>query len=150
MLATQNPIDQEGTYPLPEAQLDRFFFKLIVGYPSGEELTEVLTRTTESAKAEMARVLAKEQIIELQQLVRRRAGGVACQGLRGAAGAGDASQDGNGRAHQPTSICGFGSSPRGGQTLHAGRPRCGRWRRAGSTSVSRTSRRWRRRRCGIG
>ena len=71
VLATQNPIDQEGTYPLPEAQLDRFFFKLIVGYPSGEELTEVLTRTTEGVKAEIKRVLAKEQIVDLQQLVRQ-------------------------------------------------------------------------------
>src|SRR5881394_3456023 len=47
VMATQNPIDQEGTYPLPEAQLDRFFFKLLVGYPSASELSEVLTRTTE-------------------------------------------------------------------------------------------------------
>src|SRR5262249_16684902 len=46
VLATQNPIDQEGTYPLPEAQLDRFFFKLLVGYPTGDELTEGLRRTT--------------------------------------------------------------------------------------------------------
>src|SRR5438093_4548864 len=45
VLATQNTIDQEGTYPLPEAQLDRFFFKLLVGYPSGSELTEVINRT---------------------------------------------------------------------------------------------------------
>src|SRR5438477_10656068 len=51
VLATQNPIDQEGTYPLPEAQLDRFLCKLLVGYPSGSELTEVLTRTTEGAQA---------------------------------------------------------------------------------------------------
>src|SRR5437588_10314099 len=57
VLATQNPIDQEGTYPLPEAQLDRFFFKLVVTYPSGAELTEVLTRTTEGTKAEINRVL---------------------------------------------------------------------------------------------
>ncbi len=71
VLATQNPIDQEGTYPLPEAQLDRFFFKLIVGYPTGAELNEVLTRTTEGAKPELARVLAKEQVIELQKLVRQ-------------------------------------------------------------------------------
>src|SRR5207249_2000862 len=70
VMATQNPIDQEGTYPLPEAQLDRFYFKLLVGYPSGEELAEVLTRTTENAKPEIGRVLAKEQIIELQRLVR--------------------------------------------------------------------------------
>src|SRR3954449_12612329 len=50
VLATQNPIDQEGTYPLPEAQLDRFFYKLLVGYPSASELTEVLTRTTEGVQ----------------------------------------------------------------------------------------------------
>src|SRR5581483_9461054 len=55
VMATQNPIDQEGTYPLPEAQLDRFFFKLLVGYPSGAELSEVLTRTTESARAQVTR-----------------------------------------------------------------------------------------------
>src|SRR6201988_701148 len=71
VLPTQNPIDQEGTYPLPEAQLDRFFFKLVVGYPTGLELTEVLNRTTEGGKVELARVLAKEQIIELQKLVRQ-------------------------------------------------------------------------------
>src|SRR5258706_54061 len=53
VLATQNPIDQEGTYPLPEAQLDRFFFKLIVTYPSATELTEVITRTTEGTKADI-------------------------------------------------------------------------------------------------
>jgi len=71
VLATQNPIDQEGTYPLPEAQLDRFFFKLLVGYPSGSELTEVLTRTTEGAKAQVNRVTTKEQLIDLQSLVRQ-------------------------------------------------------------------------------
>src|SRR5437868_1990963 len=57
VLATQNPIDQEGTYPLPEAQLDRFFFKLLVTYPSGAELTEVITRTTESQKIQVSNVL---------------------------------------------------------------------------------------------
>jgi len=71
VLATQNPIDQEGTYPLPEAQLDRFFFKLVVGYPSAEELTEVLTRTTEGARAEINKVLARDGLIELQKLVRQ-------------------------------------------------------------------------------
>src|SRR5213596_1200767 len=64
VLATQNPIDQEGTYPLPEAQLDRFFFKLLVTYPSAGELTEVLTRTTEGTKAEIHRVVTKDQILE--------------------------------------------------------------------------------------
>src|SRR5215213_6636742 len=71
VLATQNPIDQEGTYPLPEAQLDRFFFKLVVGYPNAADLTEVITRTTEGAKAQINRVLTKEQILELQALVRQ-------------------------------------------------------------------------------
>src|SRR5499427_2798282 len=60
VMATQNPIDQEGTYPLPEAQLDRFFFKILVGYPSAEELTEVLTRTTTGHKAQVQRVLTRE------------------------------------------------------------------------------------------
>src|ERR1700684_4456222 len=71
VLATQNPIDQEGTYPLPEAQLDRFFFKLIVGYPSGAELNEVLTRTTEGGRPELGRILSKEQILDLQKLARQ-------------------------------------------------------------------------------
>src|ERR1035438_3790270 len=71
VMATQNPIDQEGTYPLPEAQLDRFFFKIIVGYPSADELSEVLSRTTEGGKPDIARILVKEQIIELQNLVRQ-------------------------------------------------------------------------------
>ncbi len=71
VLATQNPIDQEGTYPLPEAQLDRFFFKLLVGYPSSGELTEVLTRTTEGARPDIRKVLDRETLIELQKLVRQ-------------------------------------------------------------------------------
>src|SRR5947209_5726643 len=70
VLATQNPIDQEGTYPLPEAQLDRFFFKLLVGYPTASELTEVLNRTTESAKAQVNKVLDGAALLELQRLVR--------------------------------------------------------------------------------
>ena len=71
VLATQNPIDQEGTYPLPEAQLDRFFFKLVVGYPSGAELTEVLTRTTEGARAGVNKVVDRDTLLDLQKLVRQ-------------------------------------------------------------------------------
>jgi MoxR-like ATPase len=71
VLATQNPIDQEGTYPLPEAQLDRFFFKLLVTYPSADELTEVLNRTTEGGRVPVNKVLSKEQMMELQALVRQ-------------------------------------------------------------------------------
>jgi len=70
VLATQNPIDQEGTYPLPEAQLDRFFFKLLVGYPSAAELTEVITRTTESLKPQVNKVLDGVVLLDLQKLVR--------------------------------------------------------------------------------
>jgi MoxR-like ATPase len=70
VMATQNPIDQEGTYPLPEAQLDRFFFKLLVGYPSAAELAEVLHRTTESAKTQANKVLDRETLTALMALVR--------------------------------------------------------------------------------
>jgi MoxR-like ATPase len=71
VLATQNPIDQEGTYPLPEAQLDRFFFKLIVGYPTAADLTEVITRTTEGAKPQVNKVLDGAALLELQRLVKQ-------------------------------------------------------------------------------
>jgi MoxR-like ATPase len=70
VMATQNPIDQEGTYPLPEAQLDRFFFKLLVGYPSADDLNEVINRTTAGARAEVAKVLQRETLLELMKLVR--------------------------------------------------------------------------------
>src|SRR5882672_6877337 len=70
VLATQNPIDQEGTYPLPEAQLDRFFFKIIVGYPSADELTEVINRTTTGSKTEVSKVLDRDHLSELMKLVR--------------------------------------------------------------------------------
>jgi MoxR-like ATPase len=116
VMATQNPIDQEGTYPLPEAQLDRFFFKILVGYPSAEELTEVLTRTTTGARTQVQKVLEREMLVEMMKLVREvpvathvknyavrlvlathpktdTAAPIASQYLR------------------------FGSSPRGGQTL---------------------------------
>ena len=71
VLATQNPIDQEGTYPLPEAQLDRFFFKLVVGYPSRADLAEVLNRTTEGHKADIQKVIDGEALTDFQGLVRQ-------------------------------------------------------------------------------
>jgi len=70
VLATQNPIDQEGTYPLPEAQLDRFFSKLIVRYPSAAELTEVLNRTTEGSTVTPVKVLDSATLADMQALVR--------------------------------------------------------------------------------
>jgi MoxR-like ATPase len=71
VLATQNPIEQEGTYPLPEAQLDRFMFMVIVNYPNREEEFEVLKRTTGSVHAAVQRVLSGERIKQLQETVRR-------------------------------------------------------------------------------
>jgi MoxR-like ATPase len=71
VMATQNPIEQEGTYPLPEAQLDRFFFKLLVGYSNRDELSEILDRTTTGATAETEQVLDGPKILEYQHLVRK-------------------------------------------------------------------------------
>ncbi|HEX6964737.1 MAG TPA: MoxR family ATPase [Gemmatimonadaceae bacterium] len=71
VLATQNPIEQEGTYPLPEAQLDRFMFELRVGYPSAEEEERVVSATTGDFEATVSPVLSAAQLRELQHLVRR-------------------------------------------------------------------------------
>jgi MoxR-like ATPase len=70
VLATQNPIEQEGTYPLPEAQQDRFMFKVLVTYPSFNEEVEVARRTTGTATADIRPVLSPQEISELQDLVR--------------------------------------------------------------------------------
>ncbi|MFO7937871.1 MAG: AAA family ATPase [Kiritimatiellia bacterium] len=71
VLATQNPIEQEGTYPLPEAQLDRFMFNIFVDYPDLDEEIEVITRTTMSSSAEPHVVIDKNAVIHLQQVVRK-------------------------------------------------------------------------------
>jgi MoxR-like ATPase len=71
VLATQNPIEQEGTYPLPEAQLDRFMFMVKVDYPSADEEREILRRTTEDRPTEIKPVLDAAEIFELQSIVRR-------------------------------------------------------------------------------
>jgi MoxR-like ATPase len=70
VLATQNPIEMEGTYPLPEAQLDRFFFKLLVGYPTLEQLGSIVDRTTGAALPQVSPVLAGPRVLELRALVR--------------------------------------------------------------------------------
>ncbi|MGL4512093.1 MAG: AAA family ATPase [Lacipirellulaceae bacterium] len=70
VMATQNPIEQEGTYPLPEAQLDRFFFKLVVGYSSRADLNTVLERTTRGVSPTAGKVMAGDEILEHQQLIR--------------------------------------------------------------------------------
>src|SRR5689334_20659608 len=71
VMATQNPLEQEGTYPLPEAQLDRFFFKLIVNYSNRQELRAILDRTTTGHKVQINPVLDSQRIIGYQQLVQR-------------------------------------------------------------------------------
>ncbi len=70
VLATQNPIEQEGTYPLPEAQLDRFMFMLWLDYPSFEEEIDILKRTTTGKTAEVRQILSMEDILSIQSLVR--------------------------------------------------------------------------------
>lgn len=68
-IATQNPIEQEGTYPLPEAQLDRFMFNIKVGYPTSEEEEQILQSTTRNEKQEVNKVLSAKAIVNLQKLV---------------------------------------------------------------------------------
>ncbi len=71
VLATQNPIEQEGTYPLPEAQLDRFMFNINVGYPSEEEEFQIVRLTTMGRKIDLQHVLSGEEIMALQEIVRK-------------------------------------------------------------------------------
>jgi MoxR-like ATPase len=71
VLATQNPLEMEGTYPLPEAQLDRFFFKLEVPFPSREELHTILERTTSESETHVKQVISRDDMLWLQALVRR-------------------------------------------------------------------------------
>jgi MoxR-like ATPase len=116
VMATQNPIDQEGTYPLPEAQLDRFFFKILVGYPSAEELSEVLTRTTTGVRAQVQKVLAREALLELMKVVREVpvASHVQDYAVRLVLASHPRTDTASPIASQ---YLRFGSSPRGGQTL---------------------------------
>ncbi len=71
VLATQNPIEQEGTYPLPEAQLDRFMFNIYVGYPTEEEEFQIVRLTTANRKIELKHVLSGEDVLALQEIVRK-------------------------------------------------------------------------------
>jgi MoxR-like ATPase len=71
VLATQNPIEQEGTYPLPEAQLDRFMFNIVVGYPSRAEELQIMKQTTSTYRPELQPILSGEQILQLQEVVRQ-------------------------------------------------------------------------------
>ena len=91
MMATQNPIEQEGTYPLPEAQLDRFLLKLVVGYSTRDELSTILDRTTRGERPRAEKVLDGETLIRASGPGPRRDHRPSRSGLRDPAGAGHAS-----------------------------------------------------------
>lgn len=116
VMATQNPIEQEGTYPLPEAQLDRFFFKLIVPYPSKAELAEVVNRTTGGEEMEPLSVATPEDVLRLRSIVRAVpvAENVLDYGLSLVVGT---HPEGEGASPIAARYCRFGSSPRGAQSL---------------------------------
>ena len=119
VLATQNPIDQEGTYPLPEAQLDRFFYKLLVGYPSADELSEVIARTTEENQVQVNKVVDGHALSELQLMVKQVpvASHVKDYAIRLVL----ASHPNTETALEITNkFLSFGSSPRGAQSLLLG------------------------------
>lgn len=71
VLATQNPIEQEGTYPLPEAQLDRFMFNILIDYPDRDEEVSIVQSTTATEKPQLDKVISRQEILEYQGLVRR-------------------------------------------------------------------------------
>ena len=119
VLATQNPIDQEGTYPLPEAQLDRFFYKLLVGYPSADELSEVIARTTEENQVQVNKVVDGHALSELQLMVKQVP--VASHVKNYAIRLVMASHPNTETALEITNkFLRFGSSPRGAQSLLLG------------------------------
>lgn len=116
VLATQNPIEQEGTYPLPEAQLDRFMFKLLVSYSSRDELRTILDRTTKNEWPRAEKVMNGESIIKFQQTVREVivAPHVQDYAIRLAMAT---HPDGEFAADATNRYIRWGSSPRGAQTL---------------------------------
>jgi MoxR-like ATPase len=71
VLATQNPLEQEGTYPLPEAQLDRFLLKILVGFPSEDDLLQIMERTTTQSIPKASRIVSGARLLEMKDLVRR-------------------------------------------------------------------------------
>ena len=119
VMATQNPIEQEGTYPLPEAQLDRFFFKLEVGYSTREELSEILDRTTTGFKPDIEAVLDGPRIRSHQEVVRRV--GIE-QGIQDYAVRMVLSTHPQGQFSTPmvNQFLRFGASPRAAQTMVLG------------------------------
>ena len=125
VLATQNPIELEGTYPLPEAQLDRFFFKLLVSSPTPEELREILHRTTGDKVQETAPVLtgdAGQSIAEIQHLIRQILIAPPLENyvVRLAHATQPTGQGGKAAVSEVKEYLRFGSSPRGAQAIILG------------------------------
>jgi MoxR-like ATPase len=116
VLATQNPLEMEGTYPLPEAQLDRFMYKLLVPFPSSEDIETILDRTTESSTPRAEPLFTGERIMELSQLARQIP--IADDVRRWAIGLVMASHPENELAADLTRrFVRYGASPRGAQAL---------------------------------
>ncbi len=119
VIATQNPIEQEGTYPLPEAQLDRFMFNILVDYPTPDEEVAIVKTTTTATSRSLKPVLNAEQIVRLQQLVRGVP--VADSVVRYAVKLVIASRPGQGKAvPQVHKFLTYGGSPRASQYLILG------------------------------
>jgi MoxR-like ATPase len=118
VMATQNPIELEGTYPLPEAQLDRFFFKALVPFPSEKELLEIARRTTGSSIHQLKPVAGAEEILAAQQVARRVP--IAEHVLRYAGRLIMATHPGRTELESVRRYVRFGASPRGLQTLVLG------------------------------
>src|ERR1700744_1215710 len=119
VLATQNPLEMEGTYPLPEAQLDRFLFKLHVPFPGREELHEILSKTTGGGIEDCRAVLARDSILAMQKLVRqvpvaRHVQDYAIRVLQAT------HPDGPGAPDLTKRFVRYGGSPRGGEGVRLG------------------------------
>ena len=118
VFATQNPIEQEGTYPLPEAQLDRFLFQIDVGYPTAEEEIEIVQRTTAPVATEPKPVLARDEILALSELVPRVP--VAPHVVAHAVSLVRASRPGDTSSDDVGRFVAFGAGPRASQALILG------------------------------
>jgi MoxR-like ATPase len=115
VFATQNPIEQEGTYPLPEAQLDRFMFQVDVGYPSQQEEMDIVKQQTSPQRTELQRVLSPERIVELQELVLRVP--AADHVVRYAVNLARATRPGEGAPEFVRELVAWGAGPRASQYL---------------------------------
>jgi MoxR-like ATPase len=116
VMATQNPIEMEGTYPLPEAQLDRFLMKILVEYPSREDLTLIVERTIQREEPELSQMIDRASILELRRICREVI--VAPHVQDYAVNLVMATQAGTSEAHPlANKYIRYGSSPRGAQAL---------------------------------